>query len=142
MGKYDPLNERLRGASGREVRMRFDEIETLLGAGLPKGAREKKTWWTNEDSGHASAWLQAGFDAEVDLEGEQVVYRRKVVETATAARMAHARELFDTGVDQARDMIASGAGQLRDAFGKAAPTARKAAPWVALGAAAVAVVGC
>ena len=141
MGKYDPLNERLREIKAAEVRLSFDDIETLLGADLPKGAREKKSWWDSSDTGHAAAWLEAGFEADVDLDKETVVYRRKGGDAAPGGRMAHARELMDTGVDQARDLIASGAGQMRDAFGKAAPTARKAAPWVALGAVALTVAG-
>ena len=142
MGKYDPLHERLSETKAREVRLSFDEIEGLLGATLPKGAREKKTWWDSSDTGHATAWVEAGFEADVDLDGETVVYRRTVAsENAEPGRFAHARELVDTGMDQARDLIASGAGQMRDAMGKAAPKARKAAPWIALGAAAVAVVG-
>jgi hypothetical protein len=142
MGKYDPLHEKLSASRAREVRLSFNDIEALLGADLPKGAREKKSWWTKEESGHASAWLEAGYEADVDLDAQTVVYRKAAVEApAKAAGLAHARELVDTGVDQAKDLFSSGAGQLRDAFGKAAPRAKRAAPWVVLGGVAIGLVG-
>jgi hypothetical protein len=122
-----PELQRHRGAAGRD---------------LPKGAREKKSWWTKEESGHASAWLEAGYEADVDLDAQTVVYRKAAVEApAKGAGLAHARELVDTGVDQAKDLFSSGAGQLRDAFGKAAPRAKRAAPWVVLGGVAIGLVG-
>ena len=143
MGKYDPLGERLRQVPGDQVRLSFAQIEALLGAALPRSAREKRGWWSNDETGHAAAWVGAGFEADVDLEGQAVTYRRADDPNRPegAGRLEHARELMDTGVDQARDLIASGAGQMRDAFGKASPGVRKAAPWLVLGAGAATLVG-
>jgi hypothetical protein len=138
MGKYDPLGERLRESRGREVRLSFSEIEDLLGADLPKGAREKRTWWANEDSGHAAAWTGAGFEAEVDLDEETVVYRRT---GAQPTRIDQTRELFDTGFGQARELFATGADQVQDAWERIPRNVRRTAPWVLLGAAVLTVVG-
>ena len=96
MAKYDPLNDRLRETRGNEVRLSFGEIERLLGAQLPKGAREKRTWWANDESGHAAAWTAAGFEADVDLEGQTVVWRR----AGEGGRLDHAYELYEAGVEQ------------------------------------------
>ncbi len=138
MGKYDPLAERLRDSRGREVRFSFSEIEDLLGADLPKGAREKRGWWANEDSGHASAWTGAGYEADVDLEGEKVVYRRV---GGDGGRLGEAREVLDSGMEQARELFDTGLGQVQDAWERLPSNVRRAAPWVLLGAAVLTVVG-
>ena len=138
MGKYDPLNERLRETRGREVRLSFAEIEQLLGAGLPKVARERRTWWANDDSGHAAAWTGAGFQADVDLDGQVVTYRRAVDE---GGPLDQAYELYEAGMDQARELWTSGADQVREAWDNVPPKVRRAAPWVLLGAAVLVVVG-
>ena len=138
MGKYDPLAERLRESRGRELRFSFSEIEDLLGADLPKGAREKRGWWANEDAGHASAWVGAGYAADVDLDREMVVYRRV---GGDVGRFGEAREVLDDGMEQARELFDTGLGQLQDAWERVPPTVRRAAPWVLLGAAVLTVVG-
>jgi hypothetical protein len=139
MAKYDPLKDRLRDTRGDEVRLSFKDIEALIGAGLPKGAREKRTWWANDDTGHAAAWTTAGFEADVDLDSETVVYRR--AGSDEGGYMDHAYELYETGVEQARELFAAGAGQVREAWGRASPTVRKTAPWVLLGAGVLLVLG-
>ncbi|MEA2567669.1 MAG: hypothetical protein QOD49_2846 [Actinomycetota bacterium] len=49
----------------------FDEIESLIGTGLPPSARNHRAWWTNsKDRTLAREWLAAGWRAEsVDLIG-------------------------------------------------------------------------
>ena len=113
MGKYDPLHERLRETRGREVRLSFAEIEQLLGAGLPKVARERRTWWANDDSGHAAAWTGAGFQADVDLDGQVVTWRRAVDD---GGPLDQAFGLYEAGMDQARELWGSGADQVREAW--------------------------
>ena len=140
MGKYDPLNEQLRESKRSEVRFSFREIEKLLGADLPKGAREKKTWWTNEDTGHASAWVAAGYTADVDLDEQTVTYRRAAGGDGETA-LDQARERLDAGLEQAREIFATGAEQAREVWDRAEPTVRRAAPWMLLGAAVAVVVG-
>jgi hypothetical protein len=138
MGKYDPLNEQLRESKRNEVRFSFREIEKLLGADLPKGAREKKTWWTNEDTGHASAWVAAGYTADVDMDGQTVTYRRA---GGDEGALGDVRERLDAGLEQAREIFATGAAQAREVWDRAEPTVRRAAPWMLLGAAVAVVVG-
>ena len=139
MGKYDPLHERLRETRGREVRLSFAEIEGLLGAGLPKVARERRTWWANDESGHAAAWTAGGFEADVDLNGQTGVYRRASGDEGGPLDQAY--ELYEAGVEQARELWSSGAGQVREAWDQVPPRVRRVAPWVLLGAAVLVVVG-
>ena len=136
MGKYDPLSERLRDSRRREVRLSFQEIEDLLGAELPKGARERPSWWANSDSGHAAAWLGAGYEADVDLDDEMVVYRRL---DAGEGRFGEIRELAEDRIGQARELFATGADQVQDAWERLPTGVRRAAPWVLLGIAVVTV---
>ncbi|MHB8463356.1 MAG: DUF7662 domain-containing protein [Acidimicrobiales bacterium] len=61
--RYDPLRQHLAERSEPVVRLTFAEIERILGAELPKSARQYRPWWANEQAGthvHARAWLDAG----------------------------------------------------------------------------------
>lgn len=150
MGKYDPLGERLAGGADKQVRLSFAEIEQLIGADLPKGAREKQGWWADSDEGHAAAWTSAGYTVEeVDLKGETVSYKRvKAANGANgsghaanddagggaAARLAQAQhqaqELLETGLEQAGELLR-----------QAAPALRRYGPYLLLGVAAAAIAG-
>lgn len=79
MSKYDPLMQALERSKANTVPYTFTEIEAVLGFELPKSARSFRPWWSNDSKSHtqARAWLSAGYKAtEVNLEGEQVVFRR------------------------------------------------------------------
>lgn len=149
MGKYDPLGERLDKAKAGEVRQTFAEIETLIGADLPKGAREKRGWWADSDKGHASAWTSAGYTVmEVDLNGENVTYKKAKAASGAngsghaanddggdvAGRLAQAQqqmqELMETGLEQAGELLR-----------QAAPAFRRYGPYLLLGVAAAAIAG-
>ena len=65
--KYAPLQEHLKAlpASKKGVTLRFEEIEKLIKAKLPKSASEYQEWWANQSYGsQAPAWLGAGFVVE------------------------------------------------------------------------------
>ncbi|WP_395672251.1 hypothetical protein [Phenylobacterium sp.] len=80
MTKYHPLSERLRTETGPEWSASFSEIEAVLGFPLPKGARAGRTWWTRaEGRPHARAWMDAGFEAQVDLARNLVTFRRATI---------------------------------------------------------------
>lgn len=59
--------------------MRFNEIEDVLGFGLPASARKYQAWWANDDreGRQSSGWLSAGWlTDQLDLAGEKVTFRR------------------------------------------------------------------
>ena len=80
MSKYDPLTKALERSDRASVPMSFAEIERVLGFDLPRSARTYRPWWSNDGKSHSQArsWLTAGFRAaEVNLEGEEVVFLRE-----------------------------------------------------------------
>ena len=60
MSKYLPLSEHFAGLAGDQWRATFAELEAVLGASLPKAARQS-AWWTGEGKAHQRAWLDAGW---------------------------------------------------------------------------------
>lgn len=80
MSKYEPLPQFLSAGTEASRRLRFDEIERVLGFKLPKSAYEHEAWWSNNATGHshARAWLAAGWRTEdVDIKGRRVTFRRE-----------------------------------------------------------------
>lgn len=80
MGKYDPLRRHLSRRADEVVEFSFTELERLLGAFLPNGARDQ-IWWSNDRAAAPKmvqrlAWLEAGYEAEL-LRGERVRFRRR-----------------------------------------------------------------
>jgi len=78
--RYDPLRQYLVERTEPVVRLTFAAIERILGAELPKSARQYRPWWANEEAGthvHARAWLDAGRrTASVDLNAGTVEFTR------------------------------------------------------------------
>jgi hypothetical protein len=78
MSKYEPLYDHLKRQHLRRVRMSFAQIEKLIGAVLPPGARVHRAWWANEIDGaqsHAQAWMDAGYRVDaVDQEAAFVMF--------------------------------------------------------------------
>jgi hypothetical protein len=77
--KYEPLTRHLAAQSGESVRMKFSEIERVIGAKLPPSARAHRSYWSNnaENNVMTRAWLAAGFrSADVDLAGGKLTFRR------------------------------------------------------------------
>ena len=84
--KYQRLYTHLCGLGGEEWKASFTEIESIIGFQLPASARLHKPWWANQKGGgghsQALAWTMAGWEtAEVDLESETLMLRRKNSET-------------------------------------------------------------
>ena len=80
MGKYDPLLAHLRRQRTPTYEMSFMDIERLLTALLPNGARRGE-WWTNEwqpgsGSVQCRAWLDAGYRAFLVKGAERVRFER------------------------------------------------------------------
>lgn len=83
---YDPLRDRLLSLGVTALRMKFADIEEIIGRELPPSARKYPAWWGNNDQGgkrHSVAWLHAGWRAEnLALEMEEVSFIRKNKPTA------------------------------------------------------------
>ena len=80
--KYQRLYTHLCGLTDQEWKASFDEIESIIGFGLPASARLHKPWWANQKGGgghsQALAWTMAGWEtAEIDLESETLMLRRR-----------------------------------------------------------------
>ena len=78
--RYAPLHQHLAGLGKdrKEYEMSFDEISTVMGAELPKSARDHRAWWANTEShSQALAWISAGWKVDgVDLDNELIHFTR------------------------------------------------------------------
>ena len=80
--KFDHLQNWLqeqRKSKEKDIRVRFQDIETLLGEALPSAAIEHQSWWENDylSNRHSLSWLQAGWRVEdVDLTAGEVTFHR------------------------------------------------------------------
>ena len=87
MSIYAPLRDRLSSLSVTTVRMRFADIEEIIGRDLPPSARRYSAWWGNNDQGgkrHSVAWRHAGWRTEdLALEMEEVSFVRESEPTAS-----------------------------------------------------------
>jgi hypothetical protein len=89
--KYEPLTRHLRAQNGDSVKMKFSEIERIIGAKLPPSADRNRAYWSNNaaNSVLTRAWLDAGFRSEqVDLVGRRLVFRRVGSEAAQSREAA------------------------------------------------------
>jgi hypothetical protein len=83
MGKYDPLRVFLTtvAAHEAELTLTFQQIESILGFGLPFSAYQHRAWWANPSTPdyhpYAQAWLGAGWKVDtVNQEARWVRFRR------------------------------------------------------------------
>ncbi|MEO4045107.1 hypothetical protein AAFN47_26230 [Hoeflea sp. CAU 1731] len=94
LSKYDKLQDYLIAPGPESRRLRFAEIEKILGFALPRSTRNHPAWWANDPNPnrHSNAWLAAGWETkDVDLGGEAVTFRRaqnaaKVLRRQTTSR--------------------------------------------------------
>lgn len=80
--KYYPLFRHLQESGRDQLTLTLDEIEQMMDAALPSGARSKRSWWSNRKSGavQATAWMEAGYLVdEIDLQAEQITFRKQGV---------------------------------------------------------------
>jgi hypothetical protein len=82
LGKYDALGVFLRRwavrNTGDQVEMSFTQLESMIGALLPKAAMKEEWWSDGMNVRHAvqcRAWLDAGFEARL-LSEERVIFCR------------------------------------------------------------------
>jgi CBS domain-containing protein len=86
--KYTPLARWLEAQPAEPgwVRLTFAQIEHIIGAELPSGARQPGAWWANDSVGHVQSieWLSAGWRvSSVDF-GEQAVEFSRIKERERA----------------------------------------------------------
>jgi hypothetical protein len=78
---YDPLYRKLANTRAHSIRLKFSEVEEILGRSLPVSAYKFTAWWGNEaarKAGHAQAkaWVNAGFSARASLKHQEVEFYR------------------------------------------------------------------
>lgn len=76
MSKYAPLSDHLAERVDDQWRASFAEIEMVLGAPLPKAARQP-AWWIGTDKTHQKSWLDHGW--RVSAVGEGMVSFKRTV---------------------------------------------------------------
>lgn len=82
MSKYEPLPQFLLKHDKASLRLKFREIEDILGFKLPDSAYAHEAWWSNNASGHSHArtWINAGWrTSAVDLKARKVTFERQAI---------------------------------------------------------------
>ncbi|WP_337982728.1 DUF7662 domain-containing protein [Lysinibacillus sp. C5.1] len=79
--KYKKLFQYLKGRNSGEVRLTFEQIETLLGFKLPPSAyNHAEAWWSNNyDHSQAIAWMDAGYYTDYVTDTylkKEIIFRR------------------------------------------------------------------
>lgn len=67
MAKYDPLQTYLASQTGDICQLTHKRIEQIIGAELPRSARDHRPWWGNETSDRrpqARSWMDAGWKVD------------------------------------------------------------------------------
>ena len=79
-GKYTPFEEWLteQAKFQKNIRIKFENIEEILGESLPDSANKHRAWWANDYSHpEAVAWIRAGWLVDnVDFNTKDVTFRQ------------------------------------------------------------------
>jgi len=88
VGKYDGLRRYLRRLRAPEVELRFHDIEQMIGALLPKAARDG-SWWRDgpDETAPCPAWRDLGYEAAL-MGQDRVRFRRLACPAAGPADVA------------------------------------------------------
>ncbi len=82
MNKFDPLSDYLQAQNKPEIVLSYEEIEDILGFGLPRSALRAE-WWDDDTPHHPRAQSQAiraaGYDSRRLPEGNKVRFRKRSV---------------------------------------------------------------
>jgi hypothetical protein len=77
--RYEPLYDYLKKETRDEFILTFEEIEEILGFGLPRAAHRAE-WWVDDTPEHprdqAQAIHQAGYDSRRTPDGMKVKFRK------------------------------------------------------------------
>jgi hypothetical protein len=75
--KYQPLQAYLQRRNGRPEMLTFEDIESIIGAGLPQSAVKHRGFWANDNEERVHAWTRAGYRvAYVDRDERVVRFER------------------------------------------------------------------
>jgi hypothetical protein len=78
--KYEPLQAHLQRRRGRPEMLTFEDIEAIIGAGLPQSAVKHRAFWANDNKAyhsHTRSWMGAGYRvAYVDRDEKVVRFER------------------------------------------------------------------
>jgi len=76
--KYVPLRDYLAGYRANQLNLSLEHIEHILNAKLEAAAYAFKTWWENDRKNpQATAWLDAGWEADdIDLQRQVILFKR------------------------------------------------------------------
>lgn len=81
MNKYDPLQTYLDRHEADRCTLSFAEIERIVGAALPRSAREHRQWWENQEDTRnrpqAKAWQSVGWEVRSVQLGQRVEFVRR-----------------------------------------------------------------
>lgn len=115
---YQPLRDRLFFSGKSEVTMSFAEIETILGRPLPRSARIRSAWWSNNAKGHvqAAAWLEANYrTSALDLGGERVTF---ILDLPHHGFSDAKQALYaEAGMEPPKEVVPAAGRRLHPAFG-------------------------
>lgn len=89
MSKYEALSDYLKLQKEAELVLTFDEIEDILGFGLPRSA-QRAEWWGDDTPEHPreqrAAFREGGYDATRLSDGTSVRFRRSSLPPFRARR--------------------------------------------------------
>ncbi len=79
MTKYESLTTYLNLCNKESIKLKYSEIEEILGFELPASARNHKECWHNNDKthSHSKSWGEARYKATNVVLGESVVFERE-----------------------------------------------------------------
>ncbi len=75
-GEYRALYTYLNDRYASVVVLTFEQIEALIGFGLPESARTERAWWIANVRGHSAAWTGAGRTAAPNLPARTITFER------------------------------------------------------------------
>ena len=79
MSKYDALRDYLKTQTSDLLTLSLTDLDRIVK--LPPSAKRYDFWWSNEDVRatlhvQSKAWQEAGYEAQPNLRGKRVVFRR------------------------------------------------------------------
>ncbi len=78
MSKYRRLKEYLYVHEGKVVKLKFEEIEEIIGFELPESAYLYRAWWANSSHNALRVWAGIGwYVTMVDFEGKVVEFEKR-----------------------------------------------------------------
>ncbi len=76
--KYTPLRDYLAGYRASKLNLSLEHIEKIIDSKLEAAAYAFKSWWeNNRKNPQATAWMEAGWEADdIDLQRQVILFKR------------------------------------------------------------------